>query len=37
MNHFIGAPAKRVPLGAESIRLLTPARTIRPDASTKFP
>jgi hypothetical protein len=30
MNHFIGAPTKRVPLGAESIRALIPLRTVRP-------
>ena len=29
--------AKWVPLGAESIRALTPARTIRPELSTKSP
>ena len=37
MNHFISAPTKCVPLGAESIRVLTPRLTIRPELSQKSP
>jgi hypothetical protein len=36
-NHFIGAPLKCVPLGAESIIELIPDRTMRPLLSTKLP